>query len=161
MGIVLNIDQGPERSVWAVPIPQLRDVWEQVRPGLIAVQKKTHPTWIPEEVFMVLAQDRAWLLMGYYQGEYAGFTIVSYERDQFTNTNVPMVWIAYTVRELPGMLEFVLGHVEQFVRERGYSQIIMHSPRPGWRKLGPKLGFHLRDCVYAKDLSAPQGEVKR
>lgn len=135
-----------------MPASDLKAIWHEVRPGLEAVRAKTHPSWIQEEVFSILQQNRAWLVAAYRRQEFVGFAILSREFDQFTGNLEPMVWIAYAKREGDGMLDFVLPELEVMAKEMGFKTLIMHSPRPGWGKVGPKLGFHLRDCIYAKEL---------
>lgn len=132
---------------------QVKQLWPDIRPGLDAVIRKTTPSWIPEDVYAVIMQGRAWVMIGRQAGEFAGFVVVSSENDQFTGSAVPMIWIAYSKEKIEGMLEFVLDEVCKLIKAQGGRQVIMHSPRSGWQKLAPHLGFTLRDVIWSKDLT--------
>lgn len=142
----------PLKTFEAITPLQVKQFWPEIRTGLEAVIKKTNPSWIPEDVYAVVMQGRAWVGVGFQDLEFAGFIVVSSENDQFTGTSSPMIWIAYSKEKIEGMLEFVLDEVCKIIKSQGGRQVIMHSPRAGWQKLAPHLGFELRDVIWSKDL---------
>ena len=140
-----------EFSVVQIPTGKVTRWWDLIRGGIETIIAKNRITFRPEDVYVTLAKNAATLCLTLdSRGMYAGFTILTQERNPFTQENYLMVWFAYS--KVRGASEGTMPHLEKIGRELGYSLLIMHSPRKGWERTAVKLGFSLREVVWQKRL---------
>jgi hypothetical protein len=138
---------------WKVDKSEVGRWWPLIRPGVEKVIKKTSPSFLPEDVYMHIKQDLAWLIIAFTKEDkkFAGFVIVSRaEKDPFSGREDLLLWIAYS--EKAGAVESTLKKVEVLGKSLGFNYVIFHSSRKGWVRRAESLGFHIRERVYSKKL---------
>lgn len=129
--------------------------WPLVRAGVEDVIAKTNPSFIPEDVYMTLMANppRARLILTFTPGNvYAGFTIIGAETDPFSQRSSLMIWLAYGVPGMNKVAEFTDAAIAEVGKKLGFDYQVMHSPRLGWDRRAPQLGYSLREQVWHKSL---------
>jgi hypothetical protein len=145
-------------SVYAVPAHELQAWWPVVRPALEEVKRKNNPSWIPEDVYHCIKQGIAWLALTLYGRDVIGVTVTCRDGDQFANATDMLVWIAWAdpknvargIDEAGRVL--TQKAIEDAARAAGFRVVRMHSPRLGWLKVAPKLGYRMQEIVWVKSL---------
>lgn len=143
-----------------VPPADLARWWPQVRAGIEEVIAKTQPTFIQEQIFNVLQNQRAWLNLTFMEKEIVGVTVVGRDGDQFAGTTDAIVLIAWTPasnrkRGIDRTVRvYTQARIEDQCRQIGIRVLRMHSPRPGMLKMAEELGYEPQEVVYRKVLNA-------
>lgn len=133
---------------WVKP-DELHEIWETIRPGLLEVNK--HATgWIIEDVYMAIKTTHSVLHLGYIAGEYAGFIVTSNEK--VPRGTIINIWCLYHVNNDFSLFEENIEQVRSWAKNIGAYAIRMQSPRRGWEKQAPKLGFRPIHTVYELDV---------
>lgn len=157
-GSAVQDDVAPTLTSYVVPAHELQAWWPQVRPALERVREKNKPSWIPEDVYHVLAGGRAALALTFYGQDVVGVTVVCQDGDQFAHRTDLLVWIAWADPEnvTRGIAEdvraFTQAKIEEMGRAAGFRILRMHSPRKGWLKVAKQLGYELQEFVFYKRL---------
>lgn len=120
-----------------------RPLWPWVREGLDGIVEKTHPTWIPEDVYADLKGGQASLFT---IGERSAFFIAKRITDYDGLTF--FIWALWGPGELGDIGDDVRDDIETFARSAGCRHIRMMSPRRGWSRVG----WVERDTVYERPL---------
>lgn len=116
--------------------------WQYIRPGLERCKNKSGETWIPEDVYGNILFKRALLWVYLENDKVVGFTVGLPEGESFH------IWCAWA--EQPLRLAEYLEKMVEVVKEANYSKLTFSSNRPGWNKVGYKLGF--RPKIWVKEL---------
>lgn len=121
----------------------IREVWEQVLPGLTHVKTKTKARWRPEDVYVSCVVGTAYL----YLGE-PGFVVVQPKEDPFTGERELLVWIAYSNAQ--GSVATFQAAVDALALDHGFTKLTMWSNRPGWERVP---GWEAVSMVYERRLT--------
>lgn len=133
---------------WIKP-DEIHSVWEQIRPGLLKVNN--HATgWIVEDVYTAIKTGTSVLHLGYIAGEYAGFIVTSNEK--VSHGTIINIWCLYHEQNDFSLFEENIEIVKGWAKNIGAYAIRMSSPRKGWEKQAPKLGFKPIHTVYELDV---------
>lgn len=141
-----------------VQIAEIKAWWPRVRPALEDVARKNRPSWIPEDVYHVLMGNRGWLALTLHGDDVVGVTVVCQDGDQFAQRTDYLVWIAWADPQnvekgiARDARDFTQERIEMAVRNAGGRFLRMHSPRKGWAKIAPQLGYEMQEIVWCKKL---------
>lgn len=115
-------------------LQNIRDCWDDIRPGLEAVRAKIGANWRPEDVYVACVMDQARL----YVGE-TGFIVVQPRIDHIGQPEF-FIWIAQAYGE--GNIDRFQSSVDALAQEYGYKRLTMLTNRtafirmPGWTPVG-------------------------
>lgn len=123
-------------------LKDVREVWDEIRPGLEQVRQKTEAPWRAEDVYASCVVGAAVL----YVGE-PGFVIVQSDQNKLTGQPELLVWVAYS-RDQDSVERFQPA-VDQLARANGFKKLTMWSNRPGWQK---QHGWKQVAAVYERTL---------
>ena len=121
-----------------IPPNNLRQVWSQIKPSLEDMAKRS--TWIVEDAYCDLKEGRANLYLTIEDKYFTGYIITQTLGDKLH------IWAAYNNKN--DVLVNGLEAVKELAKEQGLSEITFISPRRGWDKIAPKLGFKPSQWVY-------------
>ena len=121
-----------------IPPNNLRQVWSQIKPSLEDMAKRS--TWIVEDAYCDLKEGRANLYLTIEDKYFTGYIITQTLGDKLH------IWAAYNNKN--DVLVDGLESVKALAKEQGLSEITFISPRKGWDKIAPKLGFKPSQWVY-------------
>jgi hypothetical protein len=123
-------------------LANIRDCWDEVLPGLLAVKAKTEAPWRPEDIYAACVSGQAHL----YRAD-PGFVIVQADKDRLTGEAQLLIWVAYA--EGQGNIEAFQDEMDDLAREHEFGKLVMWSKRPGWAKVP---GWTLAAQVYERRL---------
>jgi len=109
----------------------LRQVWSQIKPSLEDMAKRS--TWIVEDAYCDLKEGRANLYLTIEDKYFTGYIITQTLGDKLH------IWAAYNNKN--DVLVDGLEAVKELAKEQGLSEITFISPRKGWDRIAPKIGF--------------------
>jgi hypothetical protein len=121
-----------------IPPNNLRQVWSQIKPSLEDMAKRS--TWIVEDAYCDLKEGRANLYLTIEDKYFTGYIITQTLGDKLH------IWAAYNNKN--DVLVDGLEAVKELAKEQGLSEITFISPRKGWDKVAPKIGFKPSQWVY-------------
>lgn len=110
----------------------LHPYWELIKPGLSKVKEHSTDGWIEEDVYVSLKNGSSTLHVGYIDGEYVGFVILSPK--QGYNAIKLMVWCVYAQTDYDPIDTFI-EDLKQMGRNIGAKQLTFASPRDWTRRL--------------------------
>ena len=116
----------------------LRQVWSQIKPSLEDMAKRS--TWIVEDAYCDLKEGRANLYLTIEDKYFTGYIITQTLGDKLH------IWAAYNNKN--DVLVDGLEAVKELAKEQGLSEITFISPRKGWDRIAPKIGFKPSQWVY-------------
>ena len=116
----------------------LRQVWNQIKPSLEDMAKRS--TWIVEDAYSDLKEGRANLYLTIEDKYFTGYIITQTLGDKLH------IWAAYNNKN--DVLVDGLEAVKELAKEQGLSEITFISPRKGWDRIAPKIGFKPSQWVY-------------
>jgi len=116
----------------------LRQVWSQIKPSLEDMAKRS--TWIVEDAYCDLKEGRANLYLTIEDKYFTGYIITQTLGDKLH------IWAAYNNKN--DVLVDGLEAVKALAKEQGLSEITFISPRKGWDRIAPKIGFKPSQWVY-------------
>ena len=114
-----------------IPSNNLRQVWNQIKPSLEDMAKRS--TWIVEDAYCDLKEGRANLYLTIEDKYFTGYIITQTLGDKLH------IWAAYNNKN--DVLVDGLEAVKALAKEQGLSEITFISPRKGWDRIAPKIGF--------------------
>lgn len=129
-----------------MPAAELHSVWATIRPGLEITAKKASGNWIPEDVWMELKTGGAVLHMVLVDMHYRGF-LVSKTIEHFDGKTL-LLWIGYSFESGKDLLLDNIEQVKEWAANIGAKRVQWQSPRKGFAKLAPKLGFEPMMTIY-------------
>jgi hypothetical protein len=121
-----------------IPSNNLRQVWNQIKPSLEDMAKRS--TWIVEDAYCDLKEGRANLYLTIEDKYFTGYIITQTLGDKLH------IWAAYNNKN--DVLVDGLEAVKTLAKEQGLSEITFISPRKGWDRIAPKIGFKPSQWVY-------------
>jgi len=121
-----------------IPPNNLRQVWSQIKPSLEDMAKRS--TWIVEDAYCDLKEGRANLYLTIEDKYFTGYIITQTLGDKLH------IWAAYNNKN--DVLVDGLEAVKALAKEQGLSEITFISPRKGWDRIAPKIGFKPSQWVY-------------
>ena len=139
-----------ERELRLIAPTELYDCWDDlVKDGVRKVADIGSDGWIPEDVWMSLKQQTSFLYVAYVSGFYVGFVIVT----PANGWRAPLwhLWVLYN-RGDRDVLETFLPDFIGMAKQRGVQRITMSSPRKGWERRAPQLGFVQGLTNYALEI---------
>jgi hypothetical protein len=104
----------------------IRDVWEEIRPGVETVVARGGGDWRAEDLYAACVNGTAWLWMS----EEGDFCVLQLQRNEYRNQLECFVWAAYN----RGDIEAHLQQVGEIAREAGAKRLVMSSARRGWER---------------------------
>lgn len=116
----------------------LRQIWNQIKPSLEDMSKNS--TWIVEDAYCDLKEGRANLYLTIEDKYFTGYIITQTLNDKLH------IWAAYNTKN--NVLVDGLEAVKKLAKQQGLSEITFISPRKGWDKIAPKIGFKPSQWVY-------------
>lgn len=129
---------------------RLRDVWEQVKQGLYAVRNHSADAWIVEDIYMALKSNASTLHIGYVDGEYKGFLILTPTASY--DGPVLHIWATYSAANDFCVFTEGMEQIKAFAKQMKARRITFFSPRKGWERQGEKLGFTPRTTQFAMEV---------
>lgn len=123
-------------------LKDIREVWDEIKPGLEHVRQKTEAPWRIEDVYATCVVGQASL----YVGE-TGFVVVQPKNDPFTGEPELFIWVAYA--EGQGNVERFQSAVDELARDHEFKKLTMWSTRSGWAK---HTGWKQVAAVYERRL---------
>ena len=123
-------------------LQDVRDVWDEIRPGLDHTQRKIGAPWRPEDVYSACVAGRAFV----YTGE-PGFIVVQPQNNAITGKPELFLWVAYA-RGQDNIATFQ-DQVDEIAIEHGFDRIVMWSNRPGFEKVP---GWEAVATVFQREL---------
>jgi hypothetical protein len=117
---------------------ELRQVWSQIKPSLEDMAKRS--IWIVEDAYCDLKEGRANLYLTIEDKYFTGYIITQTLGDKLH------IWAAYNNKN--DVLVDGLEAVKELAKEQGLSEITFISPRKGWDRIAPKIGFKPSQWVY-------------
>lgn len=123
-------------------LKDIREVWDEIRPGLEHVRQKTEAPWRAEDVYSTCLVGQASL----YVGE-TGFVVVQAKVDPFTGEPELFIWVAYA--EGQGNIERFQDAVDELARDHEFTKLTMWSRRPGFERVP---GWQQVAAVYERRL---------
>jgi hypothetical protein len=121
----------------------IRDFWENIRPGLEHTKLKIGAPWRPEDVYAACLAETAFV----YSGE-TGFVVVQPKTDTFNGKPELFVWIAFAYEGQNNIKRFQAA-VDQLARENNYPKLTMQTTRPGFERIP---GWTQVSAVYERVL---------
>lgn len=132
---------------WIEPA-RLHEVWEEVRTGLLEVQK-AGDDWLAEDVYKSIKDGLSQLHMGYLEGDYKGF-IVTQQIPGYKGLKLH-IWAVYSNgSSKENLMELALPQVEEWAENIRATKITFSSNRRGWEK--NRLGFKPTVTIYEKEV---------
>jgi hypothetical protein len=128
----------PQREFVLVEPRDLTQYWPLVKAGVEKVAERGSDGWLPEDVYMALKQGVSLLYVGFVDRYYVGFVVVT----PAAGWSGPQLhlWLLYNRGERD-VLETFLPDLIEIAKARGAQRITMSSPRKGWERRAPQLGF--------------------
>lgn len=123
-------------------LKDIRDVWEDIRPGLEYTKNKVGAPWRPEDVYAACVAGVAFL----YTGE-TGFVVAQPKTDPFNGKPELLIWIAFAQGE--GNIERFQSAVDALATSNGFSKMTMWTNRPGFERVP---GWTQTAAVYERVL---------
>jgi hypothetical protein len=120
-------------------------MWGWIREGLMRIQRKTSPDWIPEDVWTDLMAGTA--VCRVYRddiGDDIGFVIL--QRMDYKHGSSLFVWCM--AGDLVGVKNNILTDLEAVARSVGAKTIMAKSPRKGYARIG----FKVKEIVYEREV---------
>lgn len=135
----------------------LHDHWPSLRYALEEVLRKAPSDWIPSDVYAACRFGQAQAVMARRGEKLLGWFVWTRQQKPFSGRPQILLWAAwaippqsrnpgdYTEELLPRTIEWL----RERAREQGVPEIVAISPRPGMRRLMPRLGFRETYVTYA------------
>lgn len=120
----------------------VRDVWDDIRPGIESTKKKIGAPWRPEDIYAACIANRAFI----YTGE-TGFIVVQPGHNAFNGKAEMFIWIAYAEGE--GNIDRFQAAVDDLADDHGFDTMTMWSCRPGFERVP---GWKAVATVYEREL---------
>jgi trehalose/maltose hydrolase-like predicted phosphorylase len=117
---------------------ELKQVWSQIKPSLEDMASRS--TWIVEDAYSDIKEGRANLYLTINNNYFTGYIITQ------TLGQTLHIWAAYNTNN--DVLKDGLEATKELAKQQGLSEITFISPRRGWDKIAPKLGFKPSQWVY-------------
>jgi hypothetical protein len=128
----------------------LGEVWTLVSPGLDKVREHSGDVWLNEDVYMALKQGHSTLHVGYQDGRYVGFMILT--PSSSFDGNVLHIWATYSEGRNFCVFTEGMETIKDYAKNLNAKRITFMSPRKGWERHGEKLGFKPRTTQYAMEV---------
>ena len=122
--------------IWCTP-EELHGYWGLVEQGLAKIKGHTSERWLKEDVYHALKSAQASLHIGMVGNDYRGFVIMQQLNDY--DGKVLHIWCAYSVGE--DLLDAGKDQFMEWAHNINARRITFTSPRKGWEKVGPAIGF--------------------
>ena len=141
---------------WVIKSSDISRYWGLIKPGLeniidrASTKDGTKPSFIPEDVYTKISVGDCVLVCTFQDRIFAGFVVLGQEVDQFTGQKSLLAWLSYN--RVDGAVEATIPFLEKLGKAGGFQYLTMYTNRKGWLRLGPKIGFKLRDYVLFKRL---------
>ena len=129
---------------------KVASAWPFVRAGCEKVLAKTNDRWIPEDVYMELRSNSAFLYIIEHESDEVGFIVVRRVMDP--DGPALFVWIMYTI---PGLMKesenwkMVIAGLDELARSIGAKRIRHYSSRSGFEEHG---AFTLKMHIYEREV---------
>ena len=133
-------------------------MWATIRPGLEKTAIKADGGWIPEDVFMELKMGGAVLHLVIVDMHYKGF-LVSKTFDSFDGKTL-LLWIGYSEEKGRDLLVDNIHWIDEWAVKIGANRVQWQSPRKGFARVAPKLGYEQKMVIYERDLTGLFPEKK-
>ena len=128
-----------------IPPAEIGDYWQTIKPGLIDTAEKAPGGWVPNDVFLQLANGQATLHLVIVEQHYRGFFVSKIVPGH--EGNKLLIWLAHG----DGSGNLMRDNMEQlkaWAKNIGAVKVQMQSNRKGWEKVAPTLGFVPTMTIY-------------
>ena len=126
----------------------VRQVWEQVRPGLDEIKGKTNPDWRPEDLYAACLGKRAHIFMP--DADATDFVLLAQNNCLYSGNAYLVVIAAYSKEG--DAVETFQSEIDDIARESGCSWIDFFSPRIGWERHARRHGYEPKATVFRRKL---------
>jgi len=126
----------------------LGNVWDQVKPGLERIQRKTQEPWKLDDIFTALLAGRADLYIPVHKKHYGGFIITHPMVEPWSQRKILHIWCAYTLHS--AVRDETIKTIAEIAKKAGYTALEFRSPRKGWEKRAATLGFKVKETTYQR-----------
>lgn len=128
-----------------IPPAEIGDYWQTIKPGLIDTAEKAPGGWVPNDVFLQLANGQATLHLVIVEQHYRGF-IISKIRHEPEGDKL-LIWIMHGDGS-GNLMRDNMEQIKAWAKNIGAVKIQMQSNRKGWEKVAPTLGFVPTMTIY-------------
>lgn len=128
-----------------IPPNELSKVWEIIKPGVEEVRKHG-AGWLAEDVYASIKTGHSYLHIGYEEDKYIGFVVT--ENTVVSRGTVINVWCGYSEGNEFEFLEQCTEIFKEWTKSINAYGVRYISPRTGWVKVAPKLGFKYVGSIY-------------
>jgi hypothetical protein len=121
-----------------VPPQELRAAWKQIKPAVQDIWAACGEPWLVEDVYAALVTGAAQL---WRRPDGSGWVVLKITQEPYSGEPMLLVWLAWSA---PGTEEVVAanaGQVREIARAAGVKRLVFESPRRGWERRGPALGW--------------------
>jgi hypothetical protein len=108
-----------------------RPLWGWIEQGLREVIERTHPSWVPADVYAELKSGSAVVVT---VADDAGFMVI--QRLQDYDGMVMFVWVMWGPNSMSAIEDKVWASLAEMARQAGCKRVRMRSPRKGWARIG-------------------------
>ena len=112
----------------------LRQLWPEIAPQLQIMRLRCRESWLVEDVWASLVQQKASLFIGQLDGQRVGFMVTELQWEAFAVKPVLHIWAAIGPHLLDQHADAVFVFTDQLARVAGADRTRMVSPRKGWDK---------------------------
>lgn len=134
-------------------------VWPAVEPGLDRLLKKTERAakregrendvpWTKEQLRELLKGGTFDLLLGYWEGKYRGFTLITKLPREFTNEPILFIMTGFSMSR--GCRDAAFRDFDRIAKHCGIKRIAFCSSFKGWQKTAPIKGFRATKVWYER-----------
>lgn len=110
----------------------LQSHWEEIRAGLLVVQKKASDGWIPEDIYHAIKNGSSFLYEGFVDQEYVGFIVLT--PMQCYDMKKLHIWCAYNGGG-KNVVELMSPELVKLAKGINAKKITFASPRNWERRL--------------------------
>lgn len=141
---------------------QLHDAWPFVKRGLDGIIRKTHPDWVPEDIYAMVRAGQLQLVLLNQEDRRIGFTAYCFNVFPFSGKKELFVLCSWTLPlrerlpsdEVDKGIAFCFEFLCNVARAQGATCITALSPRPAWLRWSDRLrmGFKYVHSAYRREL---------
>ena len=133
----------------ALEFADIREHWDVVQTGLLAIHEDVAPDWRPEDVYASCVNGDSYLMVDPARTT-TGFGVLKSVPIPFLKANKLLIWIAYD--PIPESAAVYAEELEALARNTGHQSIGIWTPHEGLVDLAKGFGYQCKYSVVNKRL---------
>jgi len=133
----------------ALEFADIREHWDVVQTGLLAIHEDVAPDWRPEDVYASCVNGDSYLMVDPARTT-TGFCVLQSVPIPFRKANKLLIWIAYD--PIPESAAVYAEELETLARNTGHQSIEIWTPHEGLVNLAKSFGYQCKYSVVNKRL---------